>query len=269
MAYFPVFQDNIMVRGYMAGDPASPEKHDHCICLTLDFVTNITKNTIDFVTEIVYIYHDFITNLISKGMKILKRNLEKKLETWKKSSGRKPLILRGARQVGKTTLIKEFAKSYKYSILLNLEKQADADYFLKYNEAKTIIESLFLSRNISIASASDTLLFLDEIQELPEAIQMLRYFYEEFPDLHVIAAGSLLEFAMRKVKSFPVGRVEFLYLHPLNFIEYLEAIGHRGALDKINKIPCESFAHPVLLGLFNQYAIIGGMPEVISSFIEK
>jgi len=80
---------------------------------------------------------------------------------------------------------------------------------------------------------------------------MLRYFYEEFPDLHVIAAGSLLEFAMKKVKSFPVGRVEFLYLHPLNFIEYLGAIGHQGALDQMNKIPLESYAHPVLIGLFN------------------
>ncbi len=202
-------------------------------------------------------------------MQILKRNLERNLEAWKKSSGRKPLILRGARQVGKTTLIKEFSKSFKYSIFLNLEKPTDAAYFSKFNEARTIIESLFLSRNISTTSIGNTLLFIDEIQESPEAIQMLRYFYEEFPDLHVIAAGSLLEFAMKKVKSFPVGRVEYLYLHPLNFIEYLGAIGHQGALDQMNRIPFESYAHPVLTGLFNQYAIVGGMPEVISSFLEK
>ncbi|MEI6677081.1 MAG: AAA family ATPase [Mariniphaga sp.] len=202
-------------------------------------------------------------------MQIFERNLEKNLKIWKKSSGRKPLILRGARQVGKTTLIKKFAKSYQFSILLNLEKPTDAAYFLKYNEVKSIVESLFLSRNISITSIGETLLFIDEIQEVPQAIQMLRYFYEEFPDLNVIAAGSLLEFAMRKVKSFPVGRVEFLYLHPLNFVEYLSAIGHQGALDQMSRIPCESFAHTVLLGLFNQYAIIGGMPEVISNFLEK
>jgi predicted AAA+ superfamily ATPase len=201
-------------------------------------------------------------------MRILKRNLEKQLETWKKSPRRKPLIIRGARQVGKTTLIKEFSKSYKYSILLNLEKSSDATPFLKHSEVKLIIESLFLSRNISISSRAETLLFIDEIQESPKAIQMLRYFYEEFPDLHVIAAGSLLEFAMKEVKSFPVGRVEFLYLHPLNFIEYLDAIGHHRALDQIDRIPSESFAHNVLLDLFNQYAIIGGMPEVISSFLE-
>ena len=203
------------------------------------------------------------------NMQILKRNLEKNLETWKKSSGRKPLILRGARQVGKTTLIKEFAKSYKHSIFLNLEKPADAAWFLNFSDVNLIIESLFLSRNISITSIADTLLFIDEIQESPKAIQMLRYFFEDFPDLHVIAAGSLLEFAMKKVKSFPVGRVEYIYLHPLNFIEYLEAIGHQGALDQMNRIPCESFSHSVLLGLFNQYAIVGGMPEVISSFIGK
>ena len=99
-------------------------------------------------------------------MQIFKRNLEKNLETWKKSSGRKPLILRGARQVGKTTLIKEFAKSYQFSILLNLEKPTDAAYFLNYNEVKSIVESLFLSRNISTTSIGETLIFIDEIQEI-------------------------------------------------------------------------------------------------------
>ncbi len=136
-------------------------------------------------------------------------------------------------------------------------------------DAKSIVESLFLSGNISISSIGETLLFIDEIQESPAAIQMLRYFYEEFPDLYVIAAGSLLEFTMKKVKSFPVGRVEYLYLHPLNFIEYLEAIDHRAALEQIKKVPVEPFAHTILLGLFNKYSIVGGMPEVISNFIEK
>ncbi|HUX57438.1 MAG TPA: AAA family ATPase [Bacteroidales bacterium] len=200
---------------------------------------------------------------------IFKRIIEKNLEAWKKNPSRKPLILRGARQVGKTTLVKEFAKSYRYCILLNLEKSSDAAFFNNNIEAKTIVESLFLSKNISIASIGETLLFIDEVQESPGAIQMLRYFYEEFPDLNVIAAGSLLEFAMKKVKSFPVERVEYLYLHPLNFIEYLEAIDHQAALDQMGRVPVEPFAHTVLLGLFNKYAIVGGMPEVISNFIEK
>jgi hypothetical protein len=200
---------------------------------------------------------------------IFKRYTLKDLEAWKRKNNRKPLIIRGARQVGKTTLVKEFAKSYKYSIILNLDKPSDLNYFSRYTQVRSLIESLFLTNNISIEELDDTLLFIDEIQESPSAIHMLRYFYEDFPELHVIAAGSLLEFAMRKVRSFPVGRVEYLYMHPLNFREYLMARDHMSALDQIDKIPFDSFAHKVLLDLFNQYVIVGGMPEVISRFIEK
>jgi uncharacterized protein len=200
---------------------------------------------------------------------IFRRKILMDLEAWEKDTNPKPLIIRGARQVGKTTLIEEFSKKYKFRILLNLEKSSDIAYFNNYNEAKPIIESLFLSKNISISSIDDTLLFIDEIQESPKAIEMLRYIYEEFPELNVLAAGSLLEFAMKKVKSFPVGRVEYLYMHPLNFQEYLEAINHQAALNQLNKIPCEPFAHNVLTGLFNRYAIVGGMPEVINKLIEK
>jgi predicted AAA+ superfamily ATPase len=200
---------------------------------------------------------------------VFNREAAKYLKEWKLSTLRKPLILRGARQVGKTTLVKQFALSYTNSILLNLEKAADAAYFQNYDEVKTIVEALFLSNNISINAIGDTILFIDEIQESPMAIQLLRYFYEEFPDLHVIAAGSLLEFAMRKVKSFPLGRVEYVYLHPLNFIEYLEAIGHQAALEQMNTLPLKPFSHPTLLDLFNRYAIMGGMPEAVSVYIEK
>jgi uncharacterized protein len=199
---------------------------------------------------------------------IFRRALEKKLETWRRHPNRKPLILRGARQTGKTTLIKEFAKSYSYQIVLNLEKSQDAEIFNDNMDVKSIVESLFLSANIPISAIGETLLFIDEIQESPEAIQMLRYFYEEYPRLYVIAAGSLLEFAMKRVKSFPVGRVEFLYMHPMNFIEYLEAIDHKPALEQINRVPVEPSAHSVLLTLFNRYAIVGGMPEIVSTYLE-
>lgn len=198
-----------------------------------------------------------------------KRYTSRLLYEWKASTYRKPLIIRGARQVGKTTLVKQFAQSYKHSILLNLEKPEDLSYFQKYDDVKTIVESLFLSNNISSNAINNTLLFIDEIQESPKAIQLLRYFYEELPELHVIAAGSLLEFAMRKVKSFPVGRVEYLYLHPLNFTEYLNAIEHQAALEQLDEIPVKQFAHPILLNLFNRYAIIGGMPEVVKVFLKK
>ena len=192
-----------------------------------------------------------------------KRHVVTYLEDWKASKNRKPLILRGARQVGKTTLVTEFAKSYDFFISLNLEKAADKDFFEAYDDVNTIVESLFLSNNITPDQQRNTLLFIDEIQELPKAIQLLRYFYEEVPGLHVVAAGSLLEFAMKEVESFPVGRVEFLYLNPLNFGEYLQAINHTTAFKQLTNVPINPVAHKTLLGLFHRYAIIGGMPEVV------
>jgi len=198
-----------------------------------------------------------------------KRSIENHLDRWKLSTSRKPLIIRGARQVGKTTLINDFARTYAHSIVLNLEKPSDRRYFEYFDDVQTIFEALFLAHNIPSALASDTLLFIDEIQESPKAIQLLRYFYEEIPALHVISAGSLLEFAMQKVHSFPVGRVEFLYLHPLNFQEYLEAIGKQALLKQLQQIPINTFAHQTLMDAFHRYAIIGGMPEIIKTDLEK
>lgn len=191
------------------------------------------------------------------------------LVEWRKRVKRKPLILRGARQVGKTTLIHQFAEEYPFKILLNLEKKEDRDYFDQYNDVQTIVEALLLTYKIDPQNLSKTLLFLDEIQASPKAIQLLRYFYEEIPELHVISAGSLLEFAMQEVKSFPVGRVEYLYLYPLNFREFLEAIGHDLAGKQLDQIPVKNFAHNLLIDLFNRYVIIGGMPEAVSTFIEQ
>ena len=111
------------------------------------------------------------------------------LNKWNKSSNRKPLIIRGARQVGKTFLINEFAKNFKNYIRLNLEKQEDISYFSSEENIKTIVDSIFLSNNISYTEIQNTLLFIDEIQESPYAIWSLRYFYEEYPELKVIAAG--------------------------------------------------------------------------------
>jgi len=200
---------------------------------------------------------------------ILKRHLTAQLHKWKIKSNRKPLIVRGARQVGKTTLINAFSKTYKNRLYLNLEKKADSQYFEQTDNVNTIIEALFISNNIISKDIGNTILFIDEIQEQPKAIQLLRYFYEEAPELHVIAAGSLLEFALKNVKSFPVGRVEFLYLYPFNFIEYLEAIDHSTGLEQLNNIPINNVAHKTLLDLFNKYTIIGGMPEVVSQFAKS
>jgi len=214
---------------------------------------------------------NIFTLVILQGvrMKDFTRELSEHLIKWQNNNLRKPLILRGARQVGKTTLVKQFAESYEHSIMLNLEKTSDQYYFENYDNVKDIADALFLKHGISPSKINETLLFLDEIQESPKAIQFLRYFYEELPQLHVIAAGSLLEFAMQKVKSFPVGRVEYLYLHPLNFIEYLKAIGQTRAIEQLNQIPIKPFAHNTLLELFNRYAIIGGMPEVVKTYLQK
>ncbi|CAM4056884.1 ATP-binding protein [Gillisia hiemivivida] len=197
------------------------------------------------------------------------RHISSHLEDWKVGINRKPLVLRGARQVGKTTLVNDFAKKYKHSIFLNLEKVADRRLFEEYDDAETIVEALFLINNIPSVDISDTLLFIDEIQELPKAIQLLRYFYEDRPKLHVIAAGSLLEFAIKDVKSFPVGRIQYLYLYPLNFAEYLKALKHEKAFDQLNTIPVKPFAHSTLMDLFHRYAIIGGMPEVVKADLKN
>jgi predicted AAA+ superfamily ATPase len=198
----------------------------------------------------------------------LKRHILSELKAWKNSDERKPLLLRGARQVGKTTLVVEFSETFTHRILLNLEKPNDRYFFENYDSAKSLIEALLLSKNIPFEKLNDTLLFIDEIQESPKAIQLLRYFHEDLPQLKVIAAGSLLEFAMHKVKSMPVGRVEYLYMYPLNFSEFLKAIKHQLADEELDKVPLNPHAHNTLLELFNRYAIIGGMPEAVASYIK-
>jgi len=197
------------------------------------------------------------------------RTVEDYLHQWKVSKSRKPLIIRGARQVGKTTLIWDFAKSYQNSIVLNLERKSDLRYFEDFEDVETIVEALFLANRIPSSAIGKTLLFIDEIQESPKAIQLLRYFYEDIPELHVISAGSLLEFAMRKVHSFPVGRVEFLYLHPLNFQEYLDAIGEQELSNQLKTVPIKPVAHKLLIDAFHRYAIIGGMPEVVKTDVQQ
>ncbi len=196
------------------------------------------------------------------------RKLFNRLLEWKYRSKRKPLVLRGARQVGKTTLVHQFGATFSHQIFLNLELNKDKSYF-EEEDVSVIVDRLFLENGITSASKSDTLLFIDEIQELPKAIQMLRYFYENEPELHVIAAGSLLEFAIKAVKSFPVGRIEYLYLYPLNFGEFLKAMNLNLLYDQLQQVPISKVAHSALLEKFNDYTIIGGMPEVVKQYAEQ
>lgn len=200
---------------------------------------------------------------------IFRRKIYDKLLEWKNDKNHKPLIIRGARQVGKTTLIKQFSNNYKFKIFLNLERKSDLEYFKKNQDIKYLLESILLDNNISIDQIKNTILFIDEIQESSEAIKMLRYFYEDYPDLDVIAAGSLLEFAIKSIKAFPVGRIEYLYMHPFNFSEFLEASNKNQMLREFNKIPIENSAHNSLMKKFNEFTIIGGMPEIIKIFVES
>lgn len=197
-----------------------------------------------------------------------KRTITKELERWKVSSGRKPLLLRGARQVGKTTVINDFAKQYRQYIYLNLERKEDAAIFRNFTHFSSLVEAVFFLKEKDIQQ-SDTLLFIDEIQEVPEAINLLRYFYEDFPKLHVVAAGSLLEAVLTEHITMPVGRVEYKVIRPMTFSEFLEAMGEKAALQQFNKIPIADFAHDKLLHLFHTYTLIGGMPEVVKHYVEN
>lgn len=197
---------------------------------------------------------------------MLSRSIINEMTKWKGAVSRKPLVLRGARQVGKTVAARMFGETYERFTELNLERSADASFFKRGLSASEIIQAIKLREGIPGDSPS-WLLFLDEIQECPEAVSMLRYFYEELPHIHVLAAGSLLEIALqRKHVSFPVGRVEFRYLYPMNFEEFLAATAEPGALEVYNEIPSPAYAEESLFQQYHRYALIGGMPEAVAEY---
>jgi uncharacterized protein len=197
----------------------------------------------------------------------LERKLYGKLLDWKASERRKPLIIRGARQVGKSTLIRVFSKEYKSFLEINLERKEDRDLF-NLSSVKDILEVLILREGM-LLNQTPLLLFIDEIQESPAAIKMLRFFYEDYPELHVVCAGSLLEFALNEIDSFPVGRVQQFVLHPFDFEEFLNAAGNTKASEVLNSIPFGKHYFDILIKFFHQYVTIGGMPEIVVNYIAK
>ncbi len=199
---------------------------------------------------------------------MFKREILNHLLLWKSSAYRKPLVLRGARQVGKTTVVNQFAENFTQYIYLNLENQKDKVIVQNRNSIHELIQALFFIKDKN-ADITDTLIFIDEIQEVPEAIASLRYFYEEYPQYYVIAAGSLLETVFDTKMSFPVGRVEYEFLYPFSFEEFLQACGEQQALAQLNNTPVADFAHDKIMRLFHTYTLIGGMPEVIKRFVEQ
>ena len=198
---------------------------------------------------------------------MFRRIAQKYLYEWAQKEERKPLVLRGARQVGKTTLVKMFAADFDHYIYLNLEEKEDAELFAADSSFDDLLVGIFFKANIPIDS-SRTLIFIDEIQNEPKAVQALRYFYEKRPDLYVIAAGSLLESLMGRHISFPVGRVEYMALHPCTFVEFLMAIGEDMLANQIEKIAVPQSLHGYTLDLFKKYMIIGGLPEVVANYAQ-
>lgn len=196
------------------------------------------------------------------------RIVNKNLQAWSDKSKRKPLIVRGARQVGKTTVIHDFGRSFKQYLYFNLENIEQRALFEDADSIQKLVKAIFFYHGKDEKKDSETLLFIDEIQGSPKAIQFLRYFYEEYPSIRVIAAGSLLEFALSRIKSFPVGRVEYMVMHPMNFVEFLHAIGRSDAAELMQIYPIADHAHELLKDLFHEYALIGGMPEVVDTYAD-
>ena len=191
------------------------------------------------------------------------------LTEWKNSKNRKPLVIRGARQVGKTTLVKEFARQYDVFLDLNLEKNADHQLFEDYNNVHELITAIFFHKE-KRKEGETILLFIDEIQFSKRAVAILRYFYEEANDVHVIVAGSLLEtiIDVRKI-SFPVGRVQYMALHPCSFLEFLDGTDNRFDMGLIEDLQVKPVIHDRIMKAFHHYTLIGGMPAIISQYAKN
>ncbi|MDB4582959.1 AAA family ATPase [Draconibacterium sp.] len=196
---------------------------------------------------------------------MFKREILEELVKWKGKKFRKPLLIRGARQVGKTTAINMFSGQFEQYIYLNLEKEEERQIFEQNYPFPDLITNLFIYSGKK-RNGGTTLIFIDEIQNSPKAIALLRYFYEEANDLFVITAGSLLESIMDRKISFPVGRVEYRAIHPCSFKEFLYATKNELLAAELEKPEVPAFLHYQFTALFKKYATIGGMPEVLKLY---
>lgn len=200
---------------------------------------------------------------------VMKRNAIKELYEWKENNGRKPLVILGARQVGKTWLMKEFGKeAYKKCAYVNFEDNDDLRGLFEHDfDIQRIIANLQWTTGVTIDE--DTLIILDEIQEAPRGITALKYFQEKAPQYHVIAAGSLLGIAMHKNDSFPVGKVDFMHLYPLSFYEFLNAIGEKKMVDLLQAKDWTmlTMVRAKFEERLRQYYLVGGMPAAVLAFV--
>lgn len=205
-------------------------------------------------------------------MKYISRSIDKTLKEWKESTTHKPLLLRGARQVGKSSAVRHLGTQFKYFAEVNFESAKSIATFFKGDLDVKLISSK-ISNYIQVPIIpGQTLLFLDEIQACPEAIMALRFFKEDYPELHVIAAGSLLEFALQSLPTFGVGRIHSVFMYPMTFDEFLVAMDMGGLLAMRREAtvthPLDAPFHDKLVNLFRTYLMVGGMPEAVATWRE-
>ena len=205
-------------------------------------------------------------------MAYLIRNIDDELLKWKESPRRKPLLVRGARQVGKSWAIRHLGESFKYYLEINLENEKDlCRLFEEISDVRELSQRLGTIHNVQVIPG-DTLLFIDEIQNCPAALKSLWFFKENYPDLHVVAAGSLLEFTLNEMPSYGVGRIRSIFMYPMSFKEFLLARGKKLWIEAIAAAdwthPIEKSLHSRLVSEFRSFLMVGGMPASVSAWIE-
>ena len=205
-------------------------------------------------------------------MTYLARNIDTELLKWKESPRRKPLLVRGARQVGKSWAIRHLGKTFKHYLEINLEEEKDlCKLFEDISDVRELCQRLGAIHNVQVVPG-ETLLFIDEIQNCPAALKSLWFFKENYPNLHVVAAGSLLEFALNEMPSYGVGRVRSVFMYPMSFKEFLMAQGKDMWIEAISVSdwdhPLEETLHTRLISEFRSFLMVGGMPASVSAWVE-
>jgi len=241
---------------------------------------NYTNFYLDFLIKCFHFYLDILIKkhyyypykLIIMKNDYIKRDIDSVLTLWAKDDRRKPLLLRGARQIGKTSAVRSFGKQFKYYVEINFDDDSEAGEFFKMNlDPAEICGHLSVYVKTPIIPGQ-TLLFFDEIQNCIEAIKYLRYFYEKYPAQHVIAAGSMLEFAIKEIPSFGVGRLNSEYMYPFSFYEFLGASGEQMLLDACKNAnpdnPLPLPIHKQLIDYLKIFMLVGGMPEAAACYLQ-
>jgi len=205
-------------------------------------------------------------------MNYLNRKIDKELLQWKEAKQRKVILLRGARQVGKSSAVRELGKTFENFVEINFEKQPQLKAIF---ESDSVVERIIKELSFQLQTPivpNKTLLFLDEIQESIPAISALRYFYEDMPELHVIAAGSLFEFALENIPSYGVGRIRSLFMYPFSYDEFIRAMGYSMLADDLRSYapenPISEALHEKCRRLLIEFMLIGGMPEVVAKYVD-